>query len=82
MTFKDCKNAGSCGKDLCLPEFCKEFEYVQKTNAERIRSMNNEELAEFLERTNSSMAIRLGKEYIVRDREYIEIWLQQYTEER
>ena len=30
MTFADCKNAGSCGKDLCLPEFCHQFEPKQK----------------------------------------------------
>jgi hypothetical protein len=48
MTFKDCKNAGSCGKDLCLPEFCHQFDPIQKTNAERIREMSDEELAHFI----------------------------------
>ena len=48
MTFKDCKNAGCCGKDLCLPEFCHQFEPIQKTNADRIREMTDEELGKFL----------------------------------
>ncbi len=48
MTFKDCKNAGSCGKTLCLPEFCNEFDRILKTNAERVRDMSDRELAEFL----------------------------------
>ena len=48
MTFKDCKNAGSCGKTLCLPEFCHQFDPKQKTNAENIRSMSDEELTENL----------------------------------
>ena len=48
MTFKDCKNAGSCGKTLCLPEFCHEFERIHKTHAESLREMSDRELAEFL----------------------------------
>ena len=48
MTFADCKNAGSCGKDLCLPEFCHQFDPKQKSNADRIREMSDEELAMFL----------------------------------
>ena len=55
MTFKDCKNAGSCEKTLCLPEFCHEFDRITKTNAEIIREKSDEELAEFL-------ADRLAKE--------------------
>lgn len=51
------------------------------TNADRIRAMSDEELAEFLERTHSNMAIKLGGEYIVREKEYIEIWLKQPAEE-
>ena len=56
MTFKDCKNAGSCGKTLCLPEFCHEFDRIQKTNAESLREMSDRELAEFL-------ADKLAKEH-------------------
>ena len=47
------------------------------TNADRIRAMSDEELAEFLESTHSQMAIKLGGEYIVREKEYIGIWLKQ-----
>ena len=45
MTFKDCKNAGLCGTDLCLPEFCHQFVRIQLTNADRIRAMSDEEMA-------------------------------------
>ena len=48
MTFKDCKNARSCGRTLCVPEFCHEFERMQQTNADRIRAMSDEELTTFL----------------------------------
>ena len=48
MTFKDCKNARSCGKTLCLPEFCHQFDPKQKTNVESIREMSDEELAEWI----------------------------------
>ena len=51
------------------------------TNADRIRAMSDEELAEFLESTHSQMAIKLGGEYIVREKEYIGIWLKQPAEE-
>jgi hypothetical protein len=51
-----------------------------KTNADRILAMSDEELAEFLESTHTNMAIKLGGEYIVRAKEYIEIWLKQLAE--
>lgn len=50
------------------------------TNADRIRSMSDEELEEFLESTHTNMAIKLGGEYIVRAKEYIGIWLKQPAE--
>ena len=64
-----------CGKD------CKEWEAPIQTNADRIRAMSDEELAEFLESAHTSMAIKLGGEYIVRAKEYISIWLKQPAEE-
>ena len=51
------------------------------TNADRIRAMSDEELAEFLESTHTNMAIKLGDEYIVRAKEHIGIWLKQPAEE-
>ena len=45
MTFEDCKNVKSCGKDLCLPEFCHQFDPKPKTNIEIIMEMDCEELA-------------------------------------
>lgn len=51
---KDCKNRGK--KRNCkfysdmsdYAELCKDFEYKKQTNADRIRTMTDEELAEFL----------------------------------
>ena len=45
---------------------------------DRIRNMSVEELAEFLQNTNSQCAIRVGDEYgfIVRDKIYIKMWLE------
>ena len=51
------------------------------SKADRIRAMSDEELAEFLESTHTNMAIKLGGEYIVREKEYIGIWLKQPAEE-
>ncbi len=51
------------------------------TNADRIRAMSDEELADFLESTHTNLAIKLGGEYIVREKEYIDIWLKQPAEE-
>lgn len=54
--------------------------YREPSNADRIRAMSDEELAEFLESTHTNMAIKLGGEYIVRAKEYIGIWLKQPAE--
>lgn len=61
----------------CLRGPCKQ---QQLSNADRIRAMSDDELAEFLESTHSQMAIKLGGEYIVRAKEYIGIWLKQPAE--
>ena len=50
------------------------------TNADRIRAMSDEELAEFLESTHTNMAIKLGSEYVVRAKDYIGIWLKHPAE--
>ena len=44
--FEKCKWEHSCGYELCVPEFCKEYEAVPMTNADYIRSMSDEELAD------------------------------------
>lgn len=50
------------------------------TNYEKIKSMSVDELARFLESTNNQMAIKVGGGYIVRDKRYIQIWLESETE--
>lgn len=82
-----------CNEDGTIPKWDKEYgvepyidiggEFYNKTitNADRIRAMSDEELAEFLESTHSNMAIKLGSDFIVRVKEYIEIWLKQPAEE-
>ena len=47
-------------------------EYYAKL-IEMADSMSDEEMAEFLESTHTNMAIKLGGEYIVRAKEYIEM---------
>lgn len=57
---------------------------VLDTNYDRIRNMSVEELAGFLENTNTQTAIKIGGEYgyIVRDKKYIKMWLEsEVTEE-
>lgn len=49
MSYRsECKYGDSCGFDFCVPEYCKDFEPAQMTNADRIRAMDDEELAGFL----------------------------------
>lgn len=91
MTFYCNGKKAFCTESECKDTACEYYngeggEYQHelvklKTNADRIRAMSDEELAEFLERTHSNMAIKLGGEYIVREKEYIEIWLKQPAEE-
>ena len=78
----DCRTpiyTGKCRRE-CLERYNKEMGSRPMTNADRIRAMSDEELAEFLESTHSNMAIKLGGEYLVRAKEYIGIWLQQPAE--
>lgn len=46
--FAKCKWAESCGHEICLQEFCDEYEAVKMTNADRIRAMSDKELAELI----------------------------------
>ena len=43
-----CKHKESCGYEVCLDDCCPEFEAAVETNADRIRAMSDEELAEVL----------------------------------
>lgn len=43
-----CKHKESCGYEVCLDDCCPEFEAAVETNADRIRAMSDEELADFL----------------------------------
>lgn len=80
------KYCGSCATDATFMEGSECDKFNQSvlskpmTNADRIRAMSDEALAEFLESTHSQMAIKLGGEYIVRAKEYIGIWLKQPAE--
>lgn len=47
--FEKCKWEHSCGYELCMPEFCKEYEAAPMTNADKIRSMTDEKLAVLLD---------------------------------
>lgn len=50
------------------------------TNYEKIKAMSVDEMAGFLESTNNQTAIKVGDEYIVRDKKYIRVWLESETE--
>lgn len=43
-----CKWAETCGYELCVPEYCNEYEAVRINNGDRIRAMSNKELADYL----------------------------------
>lgn len=47
MGWNNCKNAKTCGHSICFEKACKKYdpkERTQQTNADRIRSMSDEEL--------------------------------------
>ena len=50
------------------------------TNYEKIKSMSINEMAKFLESTNNQTAIKVVDGYIVRNKNYIQIWLESETE--
>lgn len=77
--FEKCKWEYSCGYKLCMPEFCKEYEAVPMTNADHIRSMSDEELADLLYNFGMSNLVERGKtETAMRaDKYHIELWLKQ-----
>lgn len=58
LIMAKCKYKESCGYEFCLDDCCPEFEAAVETNADRIRSMTDEELADFIEKVAS-----LGTEY-------------------
>lgn len=64
------------GRQVCF--ICGTEKPKKQTNYDRIRNMSVEELAEFLENTNTQTAIKIGGEYgyIVRDKKYIKMWLE------
>ncbi len=54
----------------------------KQTNYDRIRNMSVEELSNFLENTNASLAIKLCDNYVVKEKIYIKQWLEsEVTEE-
>jgi hypothetical protein len=60
--FEKCKRAKTCGHDICIPEYCPEYEAVRVNNGDRIRAMSDKELAWF-------MAERYAKESVLRLRD-------------
>ena len=67
-----CKNSGECAS---LTGFCNYFKPIYETNADRIRSMSDEKLAELIEQisTDSMETISFGT------KEYEEIWEHKET---
>ena len=49
--FEKCKWAESCGYDICVPEYCSEYEGMEMNNADRIRELSDRQLANLLAET-------------------------------
>ena len=49
-----CKYKENYGYEFCLDDCCPEFEAAVETNADRIRAMSDEELADWISRTQVS----------------------------
>jgi hypothetical protein len=91
MIMAKCKYKESCGYEFCLDDCCPEFEAAVETNADRIRAMSDEELADWLARTqiaNVAEALAVAKipyepEDGLKDEvaKYCVEWLKQPAEE-
>lgn len=51
-----CKYKEMCGYDICLEDDCPEYKPAKETNADRIRAMNDYELARFLAITKARLS--------------------------
>ena len=47
------------------------------TNYDRIKSMSVEDLTEFINGITKVVAVKLGKDYVVNDKQFIQQWLLQ-----
>ena len=45
------------------------------TNYDRIKSMSVEEMAEFINDITKVVAVKLGKDYVINDKKFIQQWL-------
>lgn len=50
---------------------------VKITNYDRIKSMSVEDLTKFISNITKVVAVKLGKDYIVNDKQFIQQWLLQ-----
>ena len=63
----NCKNAKICGHNMCFELACRNYEpheTAKQTRADRIRAMSDEELADWLARTqiaNTAEALEIAK---------------------
>ena len=51
------------------------------TNYDRIKSMSVEDLTEFINNITKVVAVKLGKDYVVNDKQFIQQWLLQEVSE-
>lgn len=90
--FEKCKWAESCGYDICVPEYCSEYEGVEMNNADRIRELSDRQLANLLAKTyveGAKLRFTYGRfenltaEKVVHHKVYCEFmrWLRQTTTE-
>ena len=88
-----CKHKESCGYEVCLDDCCPEFEAAVETNADRIRAMSDEELAQWLNSFGGDLFCLNKKECVElvdadkdipaeRCQRCVMDWLQQPAEDR
>ena len=59
----------------------KEKNDIKMTNYDRIKSMSVEDLTEFISNITKVVAVKLGEDYVVNDKQFIQQWLLQEVSE-
>lgn len=74
-TGKRCPMQVGYDVSKCQCEDCS-YRTAPMTNYERIRNMSVEEMAEFISKTSTNLAVKLDCEYVINEKENIKRWLE------
>ena len=75
LYYKSKERCGECGR---LSNAMDNYPmFTPNTNYDRIKSMSVEDLTEFISNITKVVAVKLSKDYVVNDKQFIQQWLLQ-----